>query len=72
MYPAKLSQMKFHDPVAPMPMCGESFSIWLEKRDKKETETVSVHQIKNYEVPKKIVKNKDKFVDFMRKKFEQE
>ena len=38
MYPSKTIPMKFHDKVAPMPMCGESlisFSEWLKKRSVK-------------------------------------
>jgi hypothetical protein len=34
MYPDKTIPMKFHDPVAPMPMCGEGyigFQEWLIK-----------------------------------------
>ena len=37
MHPDKTIQMQFHDPVSPMPMCGEwsTFSEWLKKRDAK-------------------------------------
>jgi|688.fasta_scaffold00676_32 hypothetical protein len=38
MYPDKTIPMKFHDPVAPMPMCGEGyigFQEWLIKKEKK-------------------------------------
>ena len=37
MYPEKTIPMQFHDPVSPMPMCGEmvSFSEWIKKRDAK-------------------------------------
>lgn len=38
MYPDKTIPMKFHDPVAPMPMCGEGFVgflEWMKKRDVK-------------------------------------
>lgn len=36
MHPDKTIPMQFHDPVAPMPMCGEnfiSFQEWLKKKD---------------------------------------
>ena len=37
MHPDKTIPMQFHDPVSPMPMCGEwsTFSEWLKKRDAK-------------------------------------
>ena len=38
MYPDKTIPMQFHDPVSPMPMCGEGFigfNEWLKKRDVK-------------------------------------
>jgi hypothetical protein len=51
MYPDKTIPMKFHDPVSPMPMCGEnfvSFQEWLKKKDKEPDKKMSTIKKKKH------------------------
>ena len=52
MYPDKTIPMKFHDPVSPMPMCGEGyigFQEWLIKKEKKHHEIVQQYKERNFD-----------------------